>query len=485
MAKRTGRKFQLTWCPYKWTSKELREDPTRLPGRWCRRHNGKQLWIHLRKGETKEGSYQRCFAEFLDKTQQVDDDAFFSSLSYEIWHTQEVECEKLLEHAKKTENRALWYQADQWLRKVRVAIQQRRGHYLADKTATPAEDSLAGPPPWENQQTEVEKTLKSISDRFLRLKRSQIRNAENPKGKISASRYEWLARCVGTFVDFLGPHNAASVLRAEKWGDYHAYLKDQATPRKWSVSTCHELWSIARQFVSWMVEEEHLDRLPNNFKSKELVFTKEAKEIQAYPVDELRQVLELSQGRLRLYLLLMANCGMTQVDISDLAPDEVDWKEGRLTRKRSKTSNYEDVPKVEYKLWPETFTLLKEHRSNNPEHVLIARTGATLVTRELRSTGMVHVDNIRLNYVYLTDKANLKNPRPLKQIRKTSSSLLANKFDEALAEHFLGHVPMGVGRRHYLVVDQGRFDEAIHWLGEQLGVYDLKPVPSTEGLNRI
>ena len=55
----------------------------------------------------------------------------------------------------------------------------------------------------------------------------------------------------------------------------------------------------------------------------------------------------------------------------------------------------------------------------------LVRTGATLVTRELRSTGMVHVDNIRLNYVYLTDKANLKNPRPLKQIRKTSSSLLA------------------------------------------------------------
>lgn len=100
MAGRKGRKFQLTWSPYKWSAKELREDPTRRPGRWCRRHNGKQIWIHLRKGETKESSYQRCYAEFLDKIQQVDEDAYFSSLSYELWHAQEVECEKMLEHAR-------------------------------------------------------------------------------------------------------------------------------------------------------------------------------------------------------------------------------------------------------------------------------------------------------------------------------------------------------------------------------------------------
>ena len=379
----------------------------------------------------------------------------------------------------------MWYQIDQWLRKIKVAIQQRRNHYLADKNAVPPEDSLAGPPPWELEQQPVDKTLRAIADKFLTLKRGQIRSDENPNGKLSTSRYLWLSRYVTTFVDWLGPHNSAGVIRAEKWGEYHAWIQEQATPRKWSITTCHEIWGIARQFVTWLVGEEHLDRLPNNFKSRELVFEKETKAIQTFPVEELKQLLSMSKDRLRLYLLLMANTGMMQGDISDLKPEEVDWTEGRITRKRSKTDNYENVPTVTYQLWPVTFELLKKHRSKDPDHVLLTRNGTTLVTRELRATGPVHTDTIRLNYVYLTDKDNLKNPRPLKQIRKTSSSLLANKFDEALAEHFLGHAPTGIGRRHYLVVDQGRFDEAIHWLGEQLGVYDLKPVPSTEGLNRI
>jgi hypothetical protein len=41
---------------------------------------------------------------------------------------------------------------------------------------------------------------------------------------------------------------------------------------------------------------------------------------------------------LTLHLLLMANCGFTQQDVSDLSQDEVDWQLGTITRKRSKVS---------------------------------------------------------------------------------------------------------------------------------------------------
>ena len=59
----------------------------------------------------------------------------------------------------------------------------------------------------------------------------------------------------------------------------------------------------------------------------------------------------------------MLNCGMTQRDISDLKDEEVDWNAGRIRRKRSKTANHDNVPVVEYLLWPRTFDLLKEYRS--------------------------------------------------------------------------------------------------------------------------
>lgn len=65
--------------------------------------------------------------------------------------------------------------------------------------------------------------------------------------------------------------------------------------------------------------------------------------------------------RMQLYLLLMLNCGMYQNDIAELRSDEVHWKAGTLTRARSKTRE-RGGPVVTYKLWPETFALLKKHR---------------------------------------------------------------------------------------------------------------------------
>ena len=47
--------------------------------------------------------------------------------------------------------------------------------------------------------------------------------------------------------------------------------------------------------------------------------------------------------------------GMYQGDISNLQHAEVDWKIGRITRKRSKTKKHKGVPTVSYLLWKETF----------------------------------------------------------------------------------------------------------------------------------
>ena len=58
----------------------------------------------------------------------------------------------------------------------------------------------------------------------------------------------------------------------------------------------------------------------------------------------------------------MLNCGMYQNDIAELKADEVNWKQGTLTRARSKTRE-RNGPVVTYKLWPETFALLKKHRA--------------------------------------------------------------------------------------------------------------------------
>ncbi|NTV80798.1 MAG: hypothetical protein HGA24_05170, partial [Candidatus Aminicenantes bacterium] len=68
----------------------------------------------------------------------------------------------------------------------------------------------------------------------------------------------------------------------------------------------------------------------------------------------------------------MLNCGMTQKDVSDLLVSEVDWDEGRIIRKRSKTADVENVPVVNYLLWPETIRLLRQERAAAAaDHVLL------------------------------------------------------------------------------------------------------------------
>jgi hypothetical protein len=116
--------------------------------------------------------------------------------------------------------------------------------------------------------------------------------------------------------------------------------------------------------------------------SREFCFKVGAKAVEMWTAEEFRAGLDAATGQLRLHLLLMANCGFTQEDISDLLDTEVDWRAGRITRKRSKTHDHSNVPVVNYKLWPPTFALLKEYRSGR-ERVMLTASGKCWKRKEL------------------------------------------------------------------------------------------------------
>ena len=84
----------------------------------------------------------------------------------------------------------------------------------------------------------------------------------------------------------------------------------------------------------------------------------------------IKTLLAGATDRDKLYLLLMMNCGFTQVDIANLKQDEVDFKAGTITRKRSKTQDYDKVPTVRYPLWKTTLALLKVFHDQKGDLVL-------------------------------------------------------------------------------------------------------------------
>ena len=118
------------------------------------------------------------------------------------------------------------------------------------------------------------------------------------------------------------------------------------------------MFRISKQFIKYCWSKRLLE-LPRNFDSRGFGFGAGAKAVETFTDGEIKKLLAKATGQLKLHILLMLNCGYRSTDISDLRDDQVDWTEGRIKRKRSKTENHEDVPEVDYKLWPETFSLLK------------------------------------------------------------------------------------------------------------------------------
>ena len=144
---------------------------------------------------------------------------------------------------------------------------------------------------------------------------------------------------------------------------------------------------------------------------------------------EIKSLLQKASDRTKLYILLMLNCGMTQKDIADIQFSEVDWKAGRITRKRSKTRRHDNVPEVSYLLWPETLKLLQ--REQNPAgegRILLNESGRPLWYEELSEDGKYKKnDNVRSAFDRLRRK--LKIEKPLISLKKTSASLIRGRKD--------------------------------------------------------
>jgi integrase len=247
----------------------------------------------------------------------------------------------------------------------------------------------------------------------------------------------------------------------QKVGERHAGAKGG-----WSTEYAKKVFGTARAFVRFLWESGLIE-LPKNIDSRGFRFGNGAKAVQTWTVAEVKHVIAEAPGQLKLHLLLMVNAGFTQADVSDLLDTEVDWEAGRITRKRSKTAAHENVPVVCYPLWAQTFALLKKYRSGS-EHVLLTESGRLFVRKELVRGKLVKADNIASNYTHL--KRRLLFHKPLKLLRKTAATLLeAHPVYGRFTSVFLGHAPQGVKDRHYARPSQELFDEAVMWLGQQLG----------------
>ena len=315
-----------------------------------------------------------------------------------------------------------------------------------------------------------DETVKGYVDTFLTDKK-----AAAAAGLLTPGRVCKLQAQLTHFQDWLGQKTSVAEINGSTLVEYRAKLLKKVEARTWSLTTANEQLSTVKNFIRWLWQIEAIAALPRvpDGKSKVLEIGKSRSPIVLFTNQEIGSLLKNASERTKLYVLLMLNCAMTQKDIADIQFSEVDWKAGRITRKRSKTRRHDHVPEVSYLLWPETLELLRREQSSGGKGlVLLNESKQPLWREELNEDGKYKKnDNVRNAFDRLRGK--LKISKPLISLKKTSATLIRGRKDSSgLEDLFLGHAPQRLSDRHYTKPPRELLDEAVTWLREEYRIED-------------
>jgi integrase len=300
------------------------------------------------------------------------------------------------------------------------------------------------------------------------------RKAAQRQGKIRSGTYQTYFHRLNVFKDWVEPGAPLEDLNEQLLRKYYHYLVGQVAGDEMSASYASACLGVAKKFIRsrW---ELRLIELPRNLGSRDLVISVDLQEPEIFDPEEMRRLLDAASDRMRLFILLALNCGMYSVDIGSLRPEEVDWNVGRIARKRTKTKGRsKKVPTVNYRLWNETFRLLRGHRSDSSELVLTNEDGGPLwwEGESARTGKYTRNDNVKTLFFRLWEELEVpqEERKPFKTWRKTGSTKLEeHDVYGRYTEYYLGEAPSSITRKHYVVPSGEQFDKALRWLGRQFG----------------
>lgn len=493
-----ARKYELTWQPGSGSR----------AGRWRKHFRGKSYYFDGGRGKSDREAYTQALeawqelkatlvqnspkphqAEYLDAVQQWTAVLQWSDENGDTVQAEKARCKlrDLKSRLAKPKPKPL-LPDDDFFRQFELPVIPNLGELLglpspptdlnkhAVVDAAKHADAFDGSPRrilreiWKDRlshyllpRIEPAKTIGGNVSRFLEGKRAQVDARE-----LSVGRFDALKTHLDDFSEFAVGHKPVSGIDGELLSQYRIELLRRVGKSEMTHIYAKNRLDAAKQFVRWLWKMEVIEQLPRLLDSKELQITSPDAEIKLLTIEQIQRIYAAASDRTKLYLCLALNCGMTQVDISDLKQSEVDWKEGRLARKRSKTRKHKRVPKVQYPLWDETFRLLKQEREHAGESVLLNENGSPLRVESLREDGkMGKTDNVRNAFNRLCRKLKLKG-LTFKALKKTSATLLRDNLAyQGLEDLFLGHAPQRMSEKHYTGGVYVFPHEALQWLADQ------------------
>ena len=414
--------------------------------RWRIMHKGQRYVVSCRQlgmPPTKEGSYQAANHWWRQKLAEI-----------------ETVPRRIERIRQDLDSQASWMEC---IGDVTTKLVEAQREFLTKpETERTVEDfaSLIVPIPeiGRSESIPTDDTVAFQVGRYLDLERARVK-----AGQLSLIEFDLARRCLDYFAGWIKPTTSVKKIDPDKWEDFWTHLMSADC----SVEYRKKRFRYAKNFVTWLASKAIIP-MPANLTSRKYKFGSTVTKVTTFTVDEVRTLVDASTGQLTLHLLLMINCGFTQQDVADLVQDEIDWKLGTITRKRSKTRQHEDVPTVTYRLWKRTFELLKQHRQSEGDLVLRTKSGQPWLNKRVVNGVFNRTDNTKSVYRHLVDRTGLD--KQIKGLRKTSSSLLdTHPTYGRYAGYFLAHSPTTVRDKSYVKPSQDQFDAALAWLGTQYG----------------
>ena len=355
--------------------------PRGVAKRWRKKYQGE---IHYFRGnyETALKAWHQKLAE-LERQQEREQE------EKPGWHrqmTQKIRDWYLAQGDRKAADRL----ADD-LRKQDDDLLSKNWDKLSDATKCVWVDRIRQ---MSKQETSEPTTIGQAVDSFLA--RAVVRVES---GTYAPGYYDSLKRALNHFSDFVGRRVGIGSINGHTLETYHTEVERRIRDG-WSKSYAAGYLRMVKIFVGWCYDTELLDSLPRNMRRGNTTLTIDIGKLKkpTFNNEEIKILLDNATERTQLYILLALNCAMTQIDIAELHPEQVDWAKGRITRQRTKTEGNENVPEVSYLLWKRTFDLLKKHGSRKGGRVLTNDEGRPLKVERLQGTDHKKIDNVSTAY---------------------------------------------------------------------------------------
>jgi integrase len=318
--------------------------------------------------------------------------------------------------------------------------------------------------------------------------------------KITAGRFGKIVNTLKRYKEWAGNINVEKIGTRNHIAAYHRSLEDLVIADKIKPEYANNLFGTFRMLVLWLAKADVFKEYPHWLldNGKDYAFPVERKKPMTVPLEWVHKVLNASNPRLKLCILLTLNCGFGASEIGQLEKDEYNPVKGRITHKRCKVKDSPNAPTVCYKLWNETRELLDqeiENRKNYPKHsetvdcLLVNSNGKPLWYEYVADGKSSRSNNISTDFKRLLDKLRKDDSTVPKityyQFRRTSASLIYNEHKYRMYnELWLAHSPRSVADRHYNALDDTILDDCIDWLHARIFSVE-SPSVEVEALKNI